>query len=122
MKKLYDTNSPINTTGIFHKTQFTIYPEISKYPKCTAMILNNLVNPEWITIDCDEPVTSDIMCHFPRKIKKQFNWTTDSMEIYNSSCVYKNGTCFVFLWGLFDSNFSGTSKTMLRKQITRTNY
>ena len=121
MYKLYGTNGPINTTEIFHKTQNTIYPENSKYPKCTAMLLNNLVNPEWITIDCDEPLTSDIMCHFPRQLKQPFNWATDRMEIYNSSCVHKNDTCFIFLWGLPDLNFRSISKKILRKQIHHIN-
>ena len=68
------------------------------------MLLNNLVDPEWISIECDEPVTSYIMCHFPRKIKPQFNSTAGKMDMYNSACVHRNGTCFIFYWGNIDSS------------------
>ena len=103
MKSMYDTYGPINTTKISDRMQYTIYPEISNYTKCAAMLLNNLVNPEWITIDCDEPVTSDIMCHFPRKIKQQFNMTVEKM-VSNSACVHKNETCFIFHWRNIDNS------------------
>ena len=118
MNKLYDTYGPINTTNIFDRIQYTIYPEISKYQKCTAILLNNLFYPEWITIDCNEPVTSDIMCHFPRKIKQKLNGGIQTMELYNASCVHKNNTCFIFLWG---NKSSRSGHKMLRKQINHIN-
>ena len=122
MNRLYGTYGPINIKMIFEKTHYTIYPEISNYSKCAAMLLNNLVNPEWITIDCDEPVTSDIMCHFPRKIKQHINWITEEeIKIYNSSCVHKNETCFIFLWSHFVSNIHSNNNKLLRKEIDHIN-
>ena len=103
LKELYDTSGPIYTTKISDRMQYTIYPEISNYTKCAAMLLNNLFNPEWMTIDCNEPITSDIMCHFPRKIKPQYNITTEKMDMYNAACVHINGTCFIFHWGDINS-------------------
>ena len=104
MKSLYDTYGPINTTNISNRMQYTMYPEISNYTKCAAMLLNNLVNPEWITINCDEPIRSDIMCHFPRKIKPQFNMTAEKKYMYNTACVHINRTCFIFHWGEINNN------------------
>ena len=122
MNRLYGTYGPINTTKIFDRMQYTIYPEISNYSKCAAMLLNNLAHPEWITIDCDEPVTSDIMCHFQRKIKPQFNMTAKRMDIYNSICIYRNGTCFIFLWGHIDNNDNKKISTMSLNHINSFQY
>ena len=85
------------------------------------MLLDNLVNPEWITIDCDEPVTSDTIYHFPRQIKQHINWKTETMQLYNSSYVYNNDTCFIFLWEHFVSNVSINNIKLIRKEVHHIN-
>ncbi len=35
--------------------------------KCTAMILNNLADPMWISVNCDQNLVKVIFCYFTQK-------------------------------------------------------
>ena len=54
------------------------------------MLLTDLGNPEWITVGCDEPVTSDIMCYFETKFNHTEPDNESKTRIYNKLCVLKN--------------------------------
>ena len=87
----------LDTSHLLQQAKSTIYPQVL-VSSCTAMLLSDLGNPEWITVGCNEPVTSDIMCYFETK----FNYTEPDNEsktrIYNKLCVLKNNFCYKFIW------------------------
>ena len=65
------------------------------------MLLNNLAEPEWITVDCNEPVTPHTLCVFFDENNQSTTTKTVStkeLNVYNKSCVIINGTCYLFLW------------------------
>ena len=62
------------------------------------MLITNLAKPEWITINCDENLTTDAMCY--HEDVKNLTAITDlpTLEIFNANCIIKNEKCFVFHW------------------------
>ena len=67
----YDEHINQDITDIAKKS---LYPVKVKQQKCTLMILDNLVEPQWILVDCDKPFLGDVLCsveddflYFPEK-------------------------------------------------------
>ena len=96
---MFSYNKKFNNTNLITKNRMTVYPETSQR-KCGAMILYKLVDPEWITVNCDEPLVSGAFCVISRgntSNASAFNPTSD-LIINDRKCVMRNNTCFLFLW------------------------
>ena len=62
------------------------------------MLITNLAKPEWITINCDEKLTTDVMCYLEEV--KNLTTTIDlpTSVVFKANCIIKNDKCFVFHW------------------------
>ena len=78
----------------------TIYPQTDN-SSCVAILLSNLADPEWITINCNEPMTTDVVCYFEhinyKKKPTVINIVSDT-KIHETACVLINNTCYLFKW------------------------
>ena len=83
---------------ILFKNYKTMYPETDN-STCTAILLTNLADPEWINIQCDELITTDVLCYFQKDNNLKVSVKGQSeIFMYNKSCVLKNNTCYLFKW------------------------
>ena len=60
------------------------------------LLISNLATPEWISIDCDEPLLDNIIC-----VNETFDntlTTTRSTSIYPVNAFLHNMFCFKFKW------------------------
>ncbi len=64
------------------------------------MLLRNLVQPEWVTIDCNSQCTTHMLCttdmtDFHKSISE--NLTKPDSAIYEKNCIFKEKLCYIFL-------------------------
>ena len=89
---------PNVTSKLLDKNSSLLYPENSN-KLCVAMLITNLAKPEWITINCDEKLTTDVMCyHEDIKHSTTITDLSASVTTFNANCIIKNDKCFVFHW------------------------
>ena len=81
------------------KIKFTLYPQVH-IRRCAAMLLYTLADPEWITVDCDEPLGHGTFCVFASRTTSKPSPSISNTEfrINDRSCIMKHHTCFLFLW------------------------
>ena len=101
--------------GIVESAQSILYPDISDGSTCTGMLLTNLAEPEWISINCDEKNSVEVFCtvekaHDQLMIEKRAN-------ICPKNEILKE-YCFSFKWHysgyerhfrLLDTHYSNTT-------------
>ena len=69
--------------------------------KCAAILTINLAYPEWVTIDCDEPITAHTLCEFSYN---SFDNQSEPIEthpdssLYSKLCILVNHQCYIFSW------------------------
>ena len=88
-----------NNTDLNTKVKSTLYPKA--YMKtCAAMILYNIVEPEWITVDCDEPLGHGTFCVFTREniFKTSPSISSSEFRINDRRCVMRNLVCYLSMW------------------------
>ena len=92
-------NREFDNANLNDKIKFTLYPEVH-IRRCGAMLLYNLVHPEWITVDCDNPLSHGTFCVFTRRGTDKLSPSMSNTEyrINDRGCVMRNQTCFLFLW------------------------
>ena len=73
------------------------YPYRNNIKSCGVMIQTDLVHPEWIQVDCYQPLSTNILCQKNRHQLPFKNQIVNS-KIYRKSCVFLNGTCHEFIW------------------------
>ena len=95
----FTVNRQFDNVDLNDKIKFTLYPEVH-IRKCGAMLLYNLVDPEWITVDCDEPLSHGTFCEFTRRktFKPSPSTSNTEFRINDKGCVMRQQTCFLFLW------------------------
>ena len=80
-----------------------VKPHIRK--QCTIMLLTNLAEPEWISIDCNQKITGDIMCMVPRHVNVNTNISLEEKSvIYKNPCISITGKCYLFYWGYLNES------------------
>ena len=63
------------------------------------MLITNLDEPEWITINCREKLTTDIMCYFEELKKPSPTIAYNStLIVFNANCIIKKSICYKFYW------------------------
>ena len=90
-------------------------PKIEK--RCTFMLLTNLAEPEWESIDCSQRIIGDIMCVIPRKVTIATNISfATNVTVFKNPCVFINEKCYSFSWGfLNDRSVSRNIKMKISK-------
>ena len=65
----YTDNKLFDNKYLNNGIQRTLYPESYHHGNniCGALLLYNLAEPEWITINCDEPLTYHVFCMVPKE-------------------------------------------------------
>ena len=93
-QNFYSINIPFNYSHLNAKVKNIIYPEENK--TCAAILLNNLAQPEWITVNCDESLSPHVLCAFPVPNDKHSHpiLSETKLRVYGKSCVIRNSTCF----------------------------
>ena len=89
--KIVSYISPINTSNIERSFEGTIYPVV-RNQSCSAILPTNLAIPEWITINCDEPITREVFCTLPYDKHMQKTNVNFSFALHQKSCVPINNT------------------------------
>ena len=63
---------------------------------CTMLLISNLATPEWISIDCDEPLLDNIIC-----VNDTFDsdlTSTTSIFLCPDDAIIHGKSCFKFKW------------------------
>ena len=98
-----------NFTSVADNAKKLLQPVLNAQRNCVMMILNNLASPESLSIDCNDPILSQVLC----RINNEINSFDEEFEIQrNGSClsfqVLKNSSCLLFLWS--DRNVDVTTR------------
>ena len=76
------------------------YIQPQKNKKCALILLTNIAEPEWISIDCLDQIIGDILCMVPRNVEVLGNVTKKStLVVFKNPCILINGKCYFFSWG-----------------------
>ena len=76
----------------------TIFPYLNNKKSCTAILLTNLADPQWIQISCEKQyVISDVLCLTEAYNQVSVVKSTDS-KLFDKDCVIQNRTCYLFWW------------------------
>ena len=85
--------------GTYYPIEFSFKNNTVNYKSiCYVMLLIDLKNPKWIPVDCNEPVTANILCYFEVGSDITESTSVLSRHIYSKICIVKSNTCFQFLW------------------------
>ena len=96
MKLLTTFNSSANELALISSKR--IFPYLHNNKSCTAILLTNLAEPQWIQISCEKKyVISDVLCLTETYNDISLVTITDS-KLYDKECVIQNTTCYLFLW------------------------
>ncbi len=109
------TYGPIDIQHIKSKSIFTLYPELSfdnDVPSCTALLTENLADPEWVTIDCFSRISTDILCQYDGvqgiAISHENLTRSSSTKLFSTDCIFRNNLCHIFQWFVLYNNGSET--------------
>ena len=72
------------------------------------MLLINFATPEWISVNCNEKMSSIRMCQFEADMP-YMKLNVENFLLQKYSCILKNGTYYLFDW--FDSNSKNIKHT-----------
>ncbi len=102
------------------KALSTLFPELLDNPKCTFMLLSNLAETDWISVNCSDRMLAILFCSVRNT---NFTQSTNSQRfVDNVSCppnsIYHNKTCFNFLW--FQSKYNGSLSKLCTKTSMKT--
>ena len=66
------------------------------------MLLINLAEPEWISVDCNEPWAKDVLCEV--EDKTNYHESLDSSFLLLHACLrgflFLRGMCYIFIWNV----------------------
>ena len=68
------------------RTKYQVYPH--KNENCTLTLLLNLMEAEWMTIDCNESLVGNVLCVTPSVTDKYTNgsFVKPELKIYAKDC------------------------------------
>ncbi len=90
------------------KALHTIFPEHGKGLRCTMLLLSNLAESDWITVDCSDRMLGSVFCSLPSRnyIEPNSHQRYENNTICLLNSIFYNNTCFFFL--LFQSKVNGS--------------
>ena len=65
---------------------------------CTAMLLFNLNTPYWISVQCDQKVSGNVICQSKDMRKRRKIQKFPASQMCTLSNILNNGTCYAFFW------------------------
>ncbi len=96
---VYDQTSPcVDLTSIKDQASKFIHPVLTADMKCTMLLLTNLAQPDWISIECKMPTLSHVHCAINEAtflIRNYTGWLRErNVKFCNTSHFVVNGSCF----------------------------
>ena len=89
---------------ILHIAEKSWHPIEKEKHKCSIMILDNLMEPQWILVDCNKPFMGDVLC----SIKDVSSYLLKKSTL-NHFCpkysVLLDNKCYKFYWFDMDKTF-----------------
>ncbi len=80
------------------------YTDVAMYPtstdsvmRCTAVLMANRAQPEWIQVPCAVPISLNVVCSVKNTTIPQSVHIPDK-KVFHKSCIVKHEDCFLFLW------------------------
>ena len=71
--------------------------------KCAMMLLTNLAEPEWVSVNCAQRIIGDIMCIIPHNNNSTTNISVKrDLVVFKHQCVPISGKCYFFSWGFLN--------------------
>ena len=97
---IFNNNRIFDNINMSKAISMKLYPE-THIRRCGAILLYNLAEVEWITVDCNEPLGYQGFC-----VVSHRNITSErspsiyqlDLKVTNSKCIIRNDTCFLFIW------------------------
>ena len=75
------------------------YHQTKQNKLCSAILLRNLAELEWISVRCDGAFVKDILCIVKTENQLQKDIQIESsLEIYDKNCIVVNTTCYKIVW------------------------
>ncbi len=75
------------------------HPSSEKQHTCTAMVLNNLAEPMWVSVTCEEKLVKTVYCLMNNiDISKNNDKQTPDLEVCSKESVLAGKSCIAFLW------------------------
>ena len=85
-------------TQVKFLAQKYIQPQINKM--CALMLLTNLAEPEWISINCHQKIIGDILCMLPDNMIILTNISHQvDLVVFEHLCHLINGKCYLLSMG-----------------------
>ena len=89
-----------------HKTKADtfIYHHVVKSHKCTAMLMFNLAESDWISVPCDKKLLKHVVCYLQsdrhgHHITNHFNMeNVEDYSLCSSDDILLQNKCHTFLW------------------------
>ncbi len=78
-----------------------IYPALKRTLSCTLLLMSNLAQPDWISVNCKEAFLAHVFCfHFSQMAKSQehFHKNISSLSECSTGAIVVNSTCYRFQW------------------------
>ncbi len=76
----------------------TTYPYFAKKKLCTVMLMTNLVDPDWVLVNCSTTLLHDIVCMEPRKRNKShLYFFHPDRKMCSPNAIRNRDNCFLFL-------------------------
>ncbi len=93
----------LNTTSIKMRVSKLLNPYKSENRTCAVMLHTNLVDPQWILIDCQIKLFSTIYCMKSKLLYSDNTLETNQNSIEQDrsclpSCLRKLNKCYLFIW------------------------
>ena len=96
IKTLTTFNSSANELKTTSMT--TMFPYLHDTLTCTAILLTNLAEPQWVQINCETQYTiSDVLC-LTESHDEVSVYNFINSDLYDKNCVIQSKVCYLFLW------------------------
>ena len=99
--------------SVKEKARQSIHPDIHFNKTCVMMLVTNLENPEWVTVDCDQKILSHVLCRINTENTIPPNLRPNK---YNRTCLnyqnLKDVFCLLFLWTKEKGNINTKCKLL----------
>ncbi len=83
------------------------FPQRCGQRKCTALSVENVANPHWISVDCDEKLLLEVACQTyndNNAFSSQHTTVFAEKKVCPRDCIVSLGKCFNFQWNIDDNS------------------
>ena len=85
----------------FHVDYSRLLRTTTSFPKCSAILLDNLANIQWIKIDCGEKLLQNVLCEGSNSnlsFHREDNVLKVNSQICKKYSILQGSTCIFFKW------------------------